>query len=156
MRVLIADDGCKVRFALQVLLDSQPGLEVVGQATYAQDLSVQVEATEPDLVLLAWELSGLDALGSIPALREVRPHLMVIVLSGRPEARQAALDAGADVFVSKTDPPEHLLAAIQVCGHGKHRAEDDVKVDKSATLAYEPKLETFVTPVRPGQEEKKQ
>jgi CheY-like chemotaxis protein len=38
--------------------------------------------------------------------------LAVIVLSGQPEAEQDALDAGADAFVSKADPPEQLLAAM--------------------------------------------
>ena len=41
------------------------------------------------------------------------PDLKVIVLSGRLEARQTALMAGADAFVSKNDPPAHLLAAIR-------------------------------------------
>jgi DNA-binding NarL/FixJ family response regulator len=139
MRVLIADDGSKVRFALQVLLDCQPGLEVVGEAICAEDLLAQVKATRPDLVLLGWELSGLDALGSVSTLREACAHLMVIALSGRPEAREAALQAGADAFVSKTAHPEHLLAAIQVCSREKHTTEDN-----------------FIVPVRPDQEEKKQ
>jgi CheY-like chemotaxis protein len=39
----------------------------------------------------------------------------VIALSGRPEARQAALEAGVDDFVSKVDPPNRLLAAIERC-----------------------------------------
>jgi CheY-like chemotaxis protein len=39
----------------------------------------------------------------------------VIALSGRPEARQAALLAGADSFVSKADPPDRLLVAIDTC-----------------------------------------
>jgi DNA-binding NarL/FixJ family response regulator len=39
----------------------------------------------------------------------------VIALSGRPEARQAALAAGANDFVSKSDPPDRLLAAIDGC-----------------------------------------
>jgi DNA-binding response OmpR family regulator len=64
------------------------------------------------LVLLGWELPGLPAVDSLLALRQIRSDLMVIALSGRPEARQVALDAGANAFVSKSDPPERLLAAI--------------------------------------------
>jgi DNA-binding NarL/FixJ family response regulator len=51
----------------------------------------------------------------LSALRAVRPDLPVIVLSGRSEMRRAALGAGSDAFVSKCDPPERLLAAIQGC-----------------------------------------
>ncbi len=112
MRILLADDQPRVRFALRVLLERQPGLEVVGAALDADDLLAQAEATCPDLVLLGWELPGLIAVGSLSALRRICPDLFVIALSGRPEARRAALVAGANTFVSKTDPPERLLAAI--------------------------------------------
>jgi DNA-binding NarL/FixJ family response regulator len=131
MRILVADDQPKVRFALRVLLERQPGLKVVGEATDAGDLLAQMETACPDLVLLAWELPGLAAVdpsagrrgepvepsgrGLLTALRRVCPDLFVIALSGRLEVRQAALDAGADAFVCKCDPPERLLAAIADC-----------------------------------------
>jgi DNA-binding NarL/FixJ family response regulator len=112
MRILLADNQPRVRYALRVLLERQPGLQVVGEAVDADGLLDQAEATHPDLVLLGWELPGLVAMGSLPALRRVCSDLLVIVLSGRPEARRASLDAGADAFVSKSDPPDRLLAAI--------------------------------------------
>jgi DNA-binding NarL/FixJ family response regulator len=115
MRILLADDQPKVRFALRVWLEQQAGFEIVGEAVNAKELLAQVQATTPDLVLLGWELPGL-AVDSLSALREVCPDLSVIALSGRPEARRAALDAGADAFVSKADPPEWLLAAVDDCG----------------------------------------
>jgi len=113
MHILVADDQPTVRFALRVLLERQPGLNVVGEVANAEDLLTQVEAICPDLVLLGWELPGLAAKSTISALRKTCPRLPVIALSGRPEARRAALDAGADIFVSKGDPPERLLVAIE-------------------------------------------
>jgi DNA-binding NarL/FixJ family response regulator len=112
MRILLADHRLKVRFALRALLEQRPGVEVVGEAVDAEDLLARIEAACPDLVLLDWKLQGLPAIGLLPTLRRVCPQAFVIVLSGRPEARKAALDAGADTFVSKTDPPGRLLAAI--------------------------------------------
>lgn len=113
MRVLLADGQTKVRFALRVLLERQPGFEVVGEAVEAKELLLQTAETRPDLVLLGWELPGMEKIDVLPALRRVCPDLVVIALSGRPEAHRAALDAGADAFVSKGDPPERLLAAIE-------------------------------------------
>jgi len=115
MRVLLADDQAQVRSALRLLLTQEPGLSVVGEATEAQALLAQAEAIRPDVVLLDWELPGLQAADPLFTLRARCPGLKVIVLSGRPEARQAALAAGADVFVSKGDPPERLLAAVDDC-----------------------------------------
>jgi DNA-binding NarL/FixJ family response regulator len=115
MRILIADDQAKVRFALRVLLEHQPDLEIVGEAANAQDLLAQVKIVHPDLVLLAWELPGPCADYLPPSLKEACPGLAVIALSGRPEAQSAALAAGADAFVSKGDPPDRLMTAIGDC-----------------------------------------
>jgi len=116
MHILLADDQKKVRFALRVLLERQPGCIVVGEATSAQDLLSQAQEICPDLVLLAWELPDRDVASLIAELRRECPPLRIIVLSGRPEARQAALAAGADTFVSKGDPPDCLLSALGECG----------------------------------------
>lgn len=114
MRVLLADDQPHVRFALRVLLERQPGVVVVGEAIDTIDLLAQVEANHPDLVLLGWELPGLATEGALSSLRLICPELLVIALSSRSEARRAALSAGADAFVSKGDPPERLLGAIEM------------------------------------------
>ena len=113
MRILLADDQLRIRFALRALLSQQPELEIVGEAVEAQGVLAQAEATSLDLVLLAWELPGLSALDLLRALRRVCPHAVVIVLSSRPEERTTSLQAGADAFVSKVDPPAQLLAAIR-------------------------------------------
>jgi len=112
MRIILADIQPKVRFALRVLLERQPELDVVGEATDTEELLDQIKLTCPDLVLFDWELPGRAASVSIPTWREVRPRLFIVALSGHPEVRHAALAAGADAFVSKTESPEWLLAAI--------------------------------------------
>jgi DNA-binding NarL/FixJ family response regulator len=115
MRILLADDQPEVRFALRALLDQQPDLEVVGEATSAGDLLHQVKTARPELVLLDWPLPGAWPVDLLAALRHCHPRMPVIALSGRPEVRRAALLAGADDFVNKCDPPELLLAAIGGC-----------------------------------------
>lgn len=121
MRILLADNRSKVRFALRVLLEQRPEFEIVGEAVDAEDLLAQVEAACPDLVLLDWRLPSTAAADLLLALRGVCPDLCMIALSERPEARRAALAAGADAFVSKADPPEQLLAAIRSLKEGKGR-----------------------------------
>jgi nitrogen fixation NifU-like protein len=105
-------------------------VSVVGEAIRVEDLLAQVGEIQPDLVLLDWELPGLLA-ADLPnstssstveqarcylldALHALHSHPKVIALSGRLEVRQLALDAGADAFVSKGDPPERLLTALRV------------------------------------------
>lgn len=123
MNIFLADAQPKVRFGLRVLLERRSGLEVLGEAANADDLLDQVAGSCPDLVLLSWELPGRDGGDLVSALRKVCPSLRVIAISGRPEARQAALSAGADAFVSKADPPEQLLATLEDYGCAVHRKE---------------------------------
>jgi DNA-binding NarL/FixJ family response regulator len=120
MRILLADNQPKVRHALRLLLEHQPGLEVVGAVANGADLLTQAKATRPDVVLLHWRLRGWSAVDSLSAFQEAYPDLVVIVLSGHPEVAEVALAAGADAFVSKADPPEVLLDAIA----GVKREED--------------------------------
>lgn len=115
MRIMLADNRRKVRFALRALLEQQAGLEVIGEAVDAQDLLARTEESCPELVLLDWELPGMAATELLSALRRVCPDLLVVALSGRVNARRAASAAGADAFVSKAEPPERLLSAIQCC-----------------------------------------
>jgi two-component system response regulator DesR len=111
VRILLADDQHSVRSALRLLLQHEPGLQVVGEAANAAELSKKLAATSPDQILLDWSLRGLTT-SMVSEVRQEHPHCRIIVLSGRPEARSEALAAGADCFVSKTEPPELLLAAI--------------------------------------------
>jgi DNA-binding NarL/FixJ family response regulator len=114
LRVLLADDQAKVRSALRFLLEQQPDIEILGEAVDATGLVDWLTAATPDMVLLDWELPGFRT-DTLVALKELCPFLVVIALSGQPEARRAALRAGADAFVSKGDPPEQLLTAIDSC-----------------------------------------
>jgi DNA-binding NarL/FixJ family response regulator len=115
MRIMLADNRRKVRFALRALLERQTGLEVIGEAVDAQSLLAEAKEGCPDVVLLDWELPGMAAGELLSALRRECPDILVVALSGRVSARQAALSAGADAFVSKGDPPERLLSAIDGC-----------------------------------------
>ena len=116
MRILLADDQPKTRYALRLLLEREPELDVVGEAAEAEILLAQLETIQPDVVLLDWELPGLLVVGGLPALRRVCPQLLIIALSGRFEARRAALAAGADAFVSKSRPPSQLIATLRAIG----------------------------------------
>ena len=112
MRILIADAQSNVRHALRVLLARRSELILAGDASDAYELIILLTATDPDMLILDWMLPGLAEAGAIAALRDVRPGLIIIALSGRPELGAEAINAGADAFVSKIDPPERLLTTI--------------------------------------------
>lgn len=119
MRVLIADNLPTVRHALRLLLEQIERVHIVGEAGNIHGLLAQVETSAPDLVLLGSNLPGLTMADVLPALRQARPEVRIIVLSIHPEASSAALAAGADTFLSKTETPERLLEAICRIMQGK-------------------------------------
>jgi DNA-binding NarL/FixJ family response regulator len=116
MRVLLADGKPALRSALRLLLEQEADVNIVAEVADAETLLAVMAQVHPDLVLLDWELPGLQAGSTGPsvfsALYASSPNVRIIVLSGRPEAGRPALAAGASSFVSKADPPERLLAAL--------------------------------------------
>jgi DNA-binding NarL/FixJ family response regulator len=112
MKILVADDQPQVRSALRLLLEQRPQTTIVGEAENAQELLDRLPALLPDAILLDWELPGLSSTSHLASLRKACSETQIVALSARPEARQLALDAGADCFVCKGDPPEELLAAL--------------------------------------------
>jgi len=112
MRALVADDEAVVRSALRLFLEQHFGVRVLGEASEAGELLARVQKSCPDLLLLDWGLPRLNAVEMLPVMRARCPTMKIVVLNGRPESRRAALERGADAFVSKRGSPEDLLAAL--------------------------------------------
>lgn len=113
LNILVGDAQPRVRFGLRLLLEQQPGWKVTGEAEDAQSLLAHIRSRCPDLVLLDWELPGMPAEQLLGAMREACPNLRVVFMSGKDELHHAALQAGADLFAYKADPPEKLLGMIR-------------------------------------------
>ncbi|MDY6892760.1 MAG: response regulator transcription factor [Chloroflexota bacterium] len=113
MKILLADDQPNVRSALRLLLEQEAGLSITAEASNCRELLAAMEENCPDLLLLDWELPGDTDVELIPTLRAKCPELVIIALSSRPEARRAALNAGAENFVSKGSTPPEVIAAVK-------------------------------------------
>jgi len=112
-RVLLADRQPQVRAALRILMNLEIGFVIVGETVEAGDMLAQIRLSWPDLLLLDWGLPGLTAIGSISTVRGTFPDLKIIVLSSHLKACYEAIAARADIFISKVDPPDQLLAALR-------------------------------------------
>ena len=113
MRIFIADPDRDVRVGLQMLLDREPGMHVVGIAVRSSGLVGQVGAAQPDIVLLDWQLIAPAPIEYIRNLRSIESHPNIVVMHIQPETRGAAEAAGADHFVSKDVPPDQLCRILQ-------------------------------------------
>ncbi len=110
--VIVADDEAAIRSALGLALKQKLSIQNVSEAANMEELLARARVGGAALALLDWELPGLAAAGGLVALRRQNPGLKVVALSARPEARQMALAAGADAFVSKTESPDIMLRLV--------------------------------------------
>ena len=113
MRVFIADADQELRMALQVLLHQEPGMAIVGLAVHSRGLFAQVAASQPDVVLLDWQLPDRPAASVLADLHSLERRPRIIVLYVRPEVEQEARAAGADAFVAKTASSDQLVAILR-------------------------------------------
>ena len=112
LRIFLADANRHSRLAMQMLLDHQPGMQIVGISVGPEGLVGQVGAAQPDVVILDWELISSAPADYIKNLHLTESQPQIIVLHVRSETRLAAEEAGADIFVSKVSPPEQLLRSL--------------------------------------------
>ena len=113
MRILITGRRADGRSALELFLKSKLDLVVVAQAGDIRTLLTRAEATQPDIILLDWNLCDRPPEVLISALHLLESRPWVIAMNLAPESKQATLAAGPDAFVLRGDPPKRLLLAIE-------------------------------------------
>ena len=116
LTVVLADDHVVVRTGLRLLLEAEPGIEVVAEAGDVASAIEQVERTRPDVLVLDLHMPGEPSLPAIPRLRETSPETRVLVLTAQrdPSFAGEALRVGAAGYVPKEAAGSQLLEAIGV------------------------------------------
>ena len=111
-RVYLADAKPEERSALRLLLLDMK-MEVVGEAVDWSTLLTQAPTSRIDMLLVDWDLLPSLPNAALDELRKVCPAALVIVLISHLDARQqAALSAGADAFISKSEMPERVTERL--------------------------------------------
>ena len=115
--VVIADDHTVVRQGLRLLIDNEPGMQVIAEAGTVPDAERMARAHRPTVLVLDLNMPGGSSLEAIPRLRE---HVAVVVLTMQddPAFARQALQAGALGFVLKEAADEELLEAIRLAAAG--------------------------------------
>jgi two-component system response regulator NreC len=118
--VVIADDHAVVRSGLRMLLDAEPGLEVVAEAGDVPDAMRMVRAHRPRVAVLDLNMPGGSSLDAIPELRASTPETAIVVLTMQddPAYARQALQNGALGFVLKEAADEELLEAVRLAAKG--------------------------------------
>ncbi|WP_260610057.1 response regulator transcription factor [Streptomyces sp. WAC06614] len=110
-----------VRTALRVILDAEPGLEVVGEAVTGAEAVSVVRSLEPDVVLMDVrmpEIDGIRATEQIRAGMPDPPRILVVTTFDNDSYVYDALRAGAAGFLLKRADPEELIGAVRLVARG--------------------------------------
>lgn len=115
IRLLLADDQALIRGALGALLQLEPDLEVVGEASDGAMAVTEAVRLQPDVCLMDIQMPGMDGIEATRAVREASPATRVLIVTtfARPGYLRAALDAGASGFIVKDAPSERLADAVR-------------------------------------------
>lgn len=120
IKVLLADDHSIFRGGVAKLLDSEAGIEVVGEVGDGSAVLGAVREHAPDLVLLDLSLPGTSGMEILRQLQEDHPRVSVVILTMYPEQNFATylIDQGAGAYVTKSESPDVLVEAIRQVAAG--------------------------------------
>jgi DNA-binding NarL/FixJ family response regulator len=140
LRVLIVDDHAVVRKGLQAVLAEEEGLEVVGEASNADESVDKAHALRPDVVLMDIRMGEGDDASGIDACRRIRsdlPETQVIMFTsyGERESVLSSIVAGATGFLTKNVSHVRLVDAIRAAGRGESLLDPSVTRNVLTLLA---------------------
>jgi len=121
MTVYLVDDHPFVREGLKTYLNTQKGIEVVGEAGNGEQALREIKEKQPDVVIVDLHLPGMDGVQLTRELKKISLNLQVIILSSFSNDQEVidAIDAGALSYLMKDSPPEKLKEAIYAAGEGE-------------------------------------
>ena len=159
IRVLVADDQEIVRTGLRMILDAQPGIEVVGEAADGRAAVALARQLRPDVCLFDIRMPAMDGIEATRQLAgpDVDDPLAIVVITtfDLDEYVYGALRAGARGFLLKDAGPELLVQAIHAAANGDALIAPNVTVRLLAAFSASPTGRPPVQPIEPltGREE---
>jgi len=120
VRVLLADDHVVVRHGLKLLIDSQPDMAVVGEASDGDTAIQSAIELKPDVIVMDISMPGTNGLVATRTLKQRQPDVAIVTLTrhGDDAYLQELLRAGVSAYVLKQSAPTELLQAIRAAAAG--------------------------------------
>jgi NarL family two-component system response regulator LiaR len=121
IRILIADDHAIVREGLRALIESEPGMELVGETTDGVEAVLKARSLQPDVILMDLVMPRKDGIDAIGEIKGENPEARILVLTSFAEDDKVfpAIKAGALGYLLKDSSPQELLQAIREVYRGE-------------------------------------
>ena len=121
VRVLIVDDHDIVRAGIRMLLDAQPDMAVIGEASDGKEAIEMAGSMKPDVVLMDISMPGTTGIEATRAIKKANSRIEIVGLTMHAEDRYffQLLQAGASGYVVKGAAPRELLEAVRAASRGE-------------------------------------
>jgi two-component system, NarL family, response regulator NreC len=121
MRLLLVDDHPVVRVGLRTLLETEPDMQVVGEATNGVEAIAMMQQSRPDVVVMDISMPEMDGLEATHRMRAICPSVHVLILTVHAQERYLfpVLKAGASGYVLKSTIDTELIDAIRTVARGE-------------------------------------
>lgn len=128
IRILIVDDHAIVREGYRSLLEKQPGMQVVAEATDGASAYARFQETSPDVTIMDLSMPGQGGLEAMVRIRQRLPDARILVFSmhQNPAFAIKATQAGARGYVTKSSSPDILIRAVSDVHAGRHALSPDI------------------------------
>lgn len=120
IRVFVVDDHPVVRAGVRYILEASGEVEVVGEASSAEEALERIPTANPEIVLIDITLPGMDGIQLAQHLAGQKARLLALSMHEEPEHVEAFLQAGGSGYVTKSGLERELLDAVRALARGEH------------------------------------
>lgn len=140
IKIVLADDHTVVRSALRMLLDAEPGLEVVAEAGDVEGAISSVCGHRPEVLILDLNMPGRASLEALPDIAAASPETRIVVLTmhSEPAFAREAMQAGVMGFILKEAADAELVKAVHLAAEGRTYLQPDLGARLAAEVPADP------------------
>lgn len=155
VRIVIADDHAMVRDGLRTMLEDEPGLEVVGEASNGLEAIEICERMHPEVVLMDVRMPDMDGLEATRAIKRDHPlvGVLMVTMHEDPDYLLEALSAGAAGYILKGSPGTRLIDAIRRTVRGESPLDQELAAQVLKRLGAERVAKGHPPPPEPPRQE---
>jgi two-component system, NarL family, response regulator NreC len=140
LRILLADDHVTVRHGLKLLIDSQPDMTVVSEASDGNEAIASAVALKPDVIVIDISMPGMNGLTATRKLKQLKSDVAIVTLTRHADDSylQELLRAGVSGYVLKQSAPTELLQAIRAAAGGRQYLDSALTARVTAAFLGNP------------------
>ncbi|WP_102347585.1 response regulator transcription factor [Bacillus sp. Marseille-P3661] len=147
LKIFIADDQTLMREGLQIIINLEEDMEVIGTASNGQETLEQVRKLPPDIVLMDVKMPIMDGIECTKRLKKEFPHMIILILTTFPDEKFIieGLGSGANGFFIKGINYENLITSIRKAAQGQLMIPAEVASKLAAKLHEYYNINSFET-----------